>query len=85
LDPTTLGDLYLVGAAVGGQLVQASVGAAAAAISENSPGSLGVPVFPFPASFAQFGLPAAGAFGVVNPTLVVVDPTLVFQGNLGVR
>ena len=73
----------MVGAAVANQLVPASVTAAAAAISESSPGSLGMPVFPFPASFAQFGLPA-GAFGIVNPTFVVVDPTLVLQGNLAV-
>jgi hypothetical protein len=86
LDGVALGNIYLIGAAVAQDLLSGSVSAAATAISTGgSPGLVGLPVFPFSSSFATFGLPGAGAFGVVGPTLVVSDPTLVLRGGLGVR
>jgi hypothetical protein len=78
LDAAALSEADNVAFFVAQYLLTGSVSAAATAIS-------GVPVFPFPASFAPFGLPSTGAFGVVSPTLVLVDPTLVLQGNLGLR
>jgi glucodextranase-like protein len=86
LDSTTLADVDTIAFYVAQYLLNGSVSAAATAISTgDTPGSLGVPVFPFPASFATLGLPSTGGFGVVNPTFVVSDPTLVLQGSMGVR
>ena len=47
--------------------------------------ALPIPGFRIPASLGQYGLPAGGVLGLLNPVLTTSAPHFVLRGNFGVR